>query len=899
MKAPLPASENARLEALRSYEILDSPPESACDDLVRLAAQLCGKPIALISLVDQERQWFKATMGLDICETTRDASFCAHALLTPDEILVVADATKDPRFADNPLVTGEPGIRFYAGAPLVAPQGHVLGTLCVIDRVPSQLTNVQLEGLKVLARQVVTQFELRRSLREQWQAAGIACGREAQLADAQRISHTGSWHWDIPANTISWSDEMYRILGFAPQSFPSTVKACLRRIDPGERRALRQHIQEALRTHAPFNSELRVRLPNGESRILELTGDSLLDATQRPVEMLGTVRDITAVRNAEAELREQRDLFQSIYEGVGDGIFVIDVNPAGEFRFAGLNPACERMLGLKSTDVQGKTLEDLSDVLPQKVISTIRANYQRCLQTGQPFEYEETLEIAGREICSLTRLAPIRDPKGRIHRIVGTANDISGRKRAEKAIRRAQAATEAANTELAETNRQMEKSIERTNQMAIAAEAASRAKSDFLATMSHEIRTPMNGVIGFTGLLAETSLSPEQREHVEIIRASGENLLALINDILDFSKIEAGRMELELLPFEIRTAVQQTLALLRERATAHSVELLCQIHDSVPVKVTGDVTRIRQVLLNLAGNAIKFTAKGSVTVEVSRRGLPANSSIAADLTRGTGLPASATEPYDLVFTVRDTGIGIPPERLDRLFKAFSQVDTSTTRRYGGTGLGLVISKKLCELMGGGIQVESTPGVGSTFHFSIRVAPTEKRPPANGDPQLLAATGAATVGSPSCRSLNVLLVEDNRMHQALAIALLKKAGCTAQLAEDGAQALDLLRNEPFDLLLMDVCLPTMNGFETTKRIRSGECGTGTQGIHIAAMTANAVEEDRKRCIDAGMNDCLSKPINKGKLFALIERVRHPETNSIADDRRAQTPATEPVFDPRSF
>ena len=441
----------------------------------------------------------------------------------------------------------------------------------------------------------------------------------------------------------------------------------------------------------------------------------------------------------------------------------------------------------------------------------------------------------------------------------------------------AEAASEATNRELGATNSRLEELIQRANRMALAAETASRAKSEFLAAMSHEIRTPMNGVIGFTDLLAETKLSVEQRGYVDIIRNSGQTLLSLINDILDFSKIEADRLELEQAPFAVRELVHQTLTLLGPRAGPKGITLRQVIHPDVPQQVVGDVTRLRQVLLNLAGNAVKFTEAGEVCVEVTR----------LELRVSDPDQHSAGETMDLHFTVRDTGIGIPPDRVARLFQAFSQVDSSTTRRYGGTGLGLVIAKRLCELMGGGIHVESTPGFGSAFHFTVRVGMAALVPsttPLERGSALAARRPTEFVRVSAGTRLRVLLVEDNRVNQLLALALLRKMACDVELADHGKSALERLSTRQFDLVLMDISMPELDGLEATRRIRDGACGPRAQSLPIVAMTANAMAGDRERCLSAGMDEYLSKPIDGKALAGLLERLR----NDVSAGRGARPP-----------
>ncbi len=956
MMLPLPANEAARLQALQRYAVLDTGPDAALDDIALLAAQICGRPMAAVTFIDGDRQWFKSCVGGNLKETPREEAFCARAILG-SEIYVVTDVREDECFRSGLLASEPYNIRFYAGAPLLTPDGFAVGALSVMDHVPGTLTAQQREALRTLARQVVTHLELRRHVTE----IEREVERHQRTEDALRQTEAkyrgifdniavGIYQTTKDGHYLAANQSLAEIYGYqAPEELINSVNDISHQIyvDPNRReefvklmrdndvisnfeaqvyrrdrsviwisenaRAVRKPsgdleyyegtvtdisrrkgMEEKLKNseilyHSLVESlpqnifrkdrnekfifanqrfcrlleqnqedvigktdfdffppELARKYQEDDRRIMEkggtfetveeyLTADHqkayvqvvktpLYDAQGNVSGVQGIFWDVTEKRRIEEDLAFERDLLRALLDNVPDRVYFKDTS----CRFLRCSLAMAQRLGLKDpAAVVGKTDFDFH---PPELAHQFFEDEQRIILTGELMinKVEKQVSVSGEDIWASVTKVPLKNRHGQVTGIIGISRDITTLKKAEQ-------------------------------ELAVARDAAletARLKSEFLAIMSHEIRTPMNGIIGMTGLLLDTKLTPDQRDFTETVRSSADALLTIINDILDFSKIEAGKLILEKIDLDLREVVESTVELLAQKAQDQGLEIISHVPDEVPTYLRGDPGRLRQILINLVGNAVKFTERGEVVVRVVKE-------------------SENDQQVRLRFLVTDTGIGIPKEVQRNMFEAFTQADGSTTRKYGGTGLGLAISRQLVSLMGGSIHVESTPGKGSTFWFEL---PLDKQPEGAWRPL------AERV---DLSGLNVLIVDDNATNRQIFEHQVKAWRMASQSASGGEEALRLLEaqvktGKAFDLILLDMQMPEMDGLTLARAVLKR---FGRKAPKMLMLTSLGQRLDAKALHVAGIASCFVKPVKQSRLFDTIARVMAGfEDADVSEERR---------------
>lgn len=831
MRAAVPANESERLAALYCYDILDTPPEASFDRLTRTARVIFDAPICVLTLMDAERQFFKSKIGVTKTEAPREYAFCAHGILQADP-LVICDATKDVRFADNPIVTGMPNVRFYVGAPLRTPDGFALGSLCVLDVQPREApTAEELRVLEDLAAQAVELLEARKSQKEVAGLRGDLEGvREKMSVDDKHRLHMermaalaldagrmGIFEWDAVGNQIRWSDRLFQIMGFPLADSPPSTREWLRMLHLEDRQPLLDKIREARQSGDNFTVKYRLVNSAGGECAITSVGKHFFDEESRLLGALGVSWDSTENDRNERALAESEELFRTLSSACPIGIFRTDLDENTTY----VNPRLTEIWDMPPDELVGWKWK--SRLHPDDARGLVELDLKSASKHTRVQREYRLVMPDGTVRWIQSRAAIVHDSHGKPAGKVGTVDDITERK---STLLELQAAKEAA-------------------------EVASHSKDLFLANVSHELRTPLNGVLGMTDLLLETELSEEQREMAEIVRDSGRSLLMVVNDILDLSRIEAGKLAIEHAPFDWKDMMRQAMSLVEPEAQRKGLSLELTQSANIPGRFEGDPGRVKQILLVFLTNALKFTSKGSIAVEV----------VADEVSEGA---------LEMLLTVRDTGPGISIKQQGKLFRPFSQIDPSSTRKHGGVGLGLAIARSLAELMGGSVGVVSAPGEGSTFWLRL-VLPTyvgALKP--EQTPSRLEQNGVRG---------RVLVVEDNPVNQDVAVSVLRQLGWQADVAANGHVAFDLIQQREYALLLMDCQMPGLDGYSATEQIRSWEKTARRPEVPIVALTAHAMTGDRERCLNAGMNDYLAKPFALAELRAALARWAR-DTGSVA-------------------
>lgn len=782
---------------------------------------------------------------------------------------------------------------------------------------------------------------------------------EKRLKEAQQIAHVGHWEWDIDSDSMTWSEELYRIYGLNPEEVKPTYQTLMQKVHQEDLPALRSTLESGIHNHNAFSIYYRIIRSDNSVRFIHGNVDVLINEQDKAVRMIGTVQDIT-------EAKREEELEMLSYVAIKSYNSVIISDAQGKIEWA--NEGFSKLFGYTLEEVKGTS----GGILRKEDVANLSetSDVFKTLQTAKrPLAVESRkYKKNGEECWLLTSITPVLNDKGEISKFISIDSNITKQKLAEKELRRTtflfkqlienisggvlfedekynisyinkrfvelfkidtkpediigqnanefienyknqfqdaeqfakytnsileqkkqvlneeltlfdgrtferngvpviidsefrgylwlyrdytdrKKAEEELKTAYKIAEHSLLKGNKALNQLMKAkqqVEEALKIKDQFLANMSHEIRTPMNAVLGFTNLLLKSELTADQKQYINAIKVSGENLIIIINDILDFSKIESGKVTFEKIKFKLKQVLSSLVELMLPKSIEKNIKLSSAVDEKVPDYLIGDPTRLTQILINLAGNAIKFTSKGSVKISVS-------------------LIEEKEETVIIEFSIQDTGIGIPENQRSSIFESFTQASNDTTRKYGGTGLGLTITKQLIELQGGAITVKSEVNKGSEFSFRLEFEKSSLTDPQTNDVQ-----DNGTEIKENIEGLNVLLVEDNSLNQILAKKVLTDWKWNVEVADNGLIAVEKAGKNDYDVILMDIQMPEMDGYDATRYIRE-KISSPKNTVPIIAMTAHALSGEAQKCFSAGMNDYISKPFDPNKLYSKIVSV----------------------------